>query len=138
MTDSQKNSRHPRTALVLGVVLIVLGVFNLAGNVFPGDVWFRLGQVIRVLWGIVWPSAFVYLVWASRRGKLAGFTSSRPRGPFRRSLEDRRFLGVCGGIAYYFGVDSTVVRIIAVILLVIAAPTVLLAYAVIAIVVPYA
>ena len=45
---------------------------------------------------------------------------------------------LCGGIAYYFGVDSTVVRIIAVILLVIAAPTVLLAYAVIAIVVPYA
>ena len=59
MTDSQKNSRHPRTALVLGVVLIVLGVFNLAGNVFPGDVWFRIGQVIRALWGVVWPSAFV-------------------------------------------------------------------------------
>lgn len=142
MADSQKNSRHPRMAVVLGVVLIVLGVFNLAGNVFPGDIWFRLGQIMHALWGIIWPSAFVvagvHLVWASRRGKLAGFTSSRPRGPFRRSLEDRRFLGVCGGIAYYFGVDSTVVRIIAVILLVIAAPTVLLAYAVIAIVVPYA
>lgn len=35
MADSQKNSRHPRMAVVLGVVLIVLGVFNLAGNVFP-------------------------------------------------------------------------------------------------------
>ena len=80
MADSQKNSRHPRMAVVLGVVLIVLGVFNLAGNVFPGDIWFRLGQIMRALWGIISPSAFVvagvYLVWASRRGKLAGFTSS--------------------------------------------------------------
>ena len=45
MADSQKNSRHPRMAVVLGVVLIVLGVFNLAGNVFPGDIWFRLGRI---------------------------------------------------------------------------------------------
>lgn len=142
MADSQKNPRHPRTAVVIGIVLIALGVFNLASNVFPADLWFRVVQLVRALWGVVWPCAFVvagvYLVWASKHGKLTGFTSSRPKGPFRRSLDDRRFLGVCGGIAYYFGVDSTVVRIIAVILLVIAAPTVLLAYVVIALLVPYA
>lgn len=28
-----------------------------------------------------------------------------------RSLTDRRWLGVCGGLAEYFGVDSTLVRL---------------------------
>ena len=44
MADSQKNSRHPRMAVVLGVVLIVLGVFNLAGNVFPAIYGFASGR----------------------------------------------------------------------------------------------
>ena len=69
---------------------------------------------------------------------MPGFVSSRPRGPFRRSIADKRFLGVCGGIAYYFGVDSTVVRIIAVILLVMSPPTVLFAYVLVALLVPRA
>lgn len=30
-----------------------------------------------------------------------------------RSLTDRRWLGVCGGLASYFGVDSTLVRLAA-------------------------
>jgi len=34
----------------------------------------------------------------------------------RRSATDRRIAGVCGGLAEYFGVDSTVVRIAAVVL----------------------
>ena len=34
---------------------------------------------------------------------------------YRASI-DRKFLGVCGGIAHYFGVDSTLVRLIAVVL----------------------
>ena len=34
-----------------------------------------------------------------------------------RSKTDRIFFGVCGGIAEYFGIDSTLVRIITVLLL---------------------
>ena len=33
-----------------------------------------------------------------------------------RSYEDRRIAGVCGGLADYFDIDSTIVRLIAVIL----------------------
>jgi signal transduction histidine kinase/phage shock protein PspC (stress-responsive transcriptional regulator) len=34
-----------------------------------------------------------------------------PRGPWRRSLDDRIFAGVAGGVGRRFGVDATVVRI---------------------------
>lgn len=34
-----------------------------------------------------------------------------------RSTHDRKIAGVCGGIAEYFGIDPTIVRVIAVLLL---------------------
>jgi phage shock protein PspC (stress-responsive transcriptional regulator) len=34
----------------------------------------------------------------------------------RRSATDRKMAGVCGGLAEYFGIDSTIVRIAAVVL----------------------
>lgn len=34
-----------------------------------------------------------------------------------RSKTDRKIAGVCGGIAEYFGIDPTVIRVIAVLLL---------------------
>ena len=33
-----------------------------------------------------------------------------------RASQDKKIFGVCGGIAHYFGVDSTLVRLITVIL----------------------
>lgn len=33
-----------------------------------------------------------------------------------RASMDKKIFGVCGGIAHYFGVDSTLVRLIAVVL----------------------
>ena len=53
----------------------------------------------------------------------------------RKSLTDRKIFGVCGGIAEYFGVDSTVVRLIWAIAVVIFGAG-LLAYIVAAIVMP--
>jgi len=34
-----------------------------------------------------------------------------PRGPLRRSVDDRWIGGVCAGLADYFGLDPTVVRV---------------------------
>ena len=142
MADYRKNGNRPRLAVVFGVALIALGLFSLAGNVVPHQVWARIGELVQLVWRLVWPCALVaagaFLLWASKRGKLAGFVSAQPHGPFRRSLANKRFLGVCGGIAYYFGVDSTVVRVIAVILLVMSPPTAVFAYLLIALVVPRA
>ena len=52
-----------------------------------------------------------------------------------RSQSDRMIWGVCGGLAKYFDIDSTIVRIIAV-LLIFANGVGILAYVIIAIVVP--
>ena len=40
-----------------------------------------------------------------------------------KSRHDRKICGVCGGLAEYFGIDSTVVRLIAVVLLFTPIPT---------------
>ena len=39
-----------------------------------------------------------------------------PNGPYRRSTSDRKIAGVCGGLAKYFGLDATLVRVLWVIL----------------------
>ena len=41
-----------------------------------------------------------------------------------RSATDRKIAGVCGGIAEYFGVDSTLVRLIWVLLVILPVPLV--------------
>ena len=54
-----------------------------------------------------------------------------------KSSTDRKFAGVCGGIAEYLGVDSTVVRLIA-ILLIMCAGCGLFAYIAAAVIMPEA
>lgn len=53
-----------------------------------------------------------------------------------RSRSDRMIAGVCGGIADYFGVDATLVRLIAVLLLVVGNGATFIVYIIMAIVVP--
>lgn len=52
-----------------------------------------------------------------------------------RSKTDKKIAGVCGGVAAYFGIDSTIVRVLW-LLLVIFFGTGLLAYIVCAIIMP--
>ncbi len=47
---------------------------------------------------------------------IAGEKTERPEKMARklyRSLEDRRIAGICGGVAEYFNIDPTIVRLIA-------------------------
>lgn len=61
-----------------------------------------------------------------------------PERRLYRSREDRMISGVCAGIADYFGIDPTVVRLLAVVLLVVGNVATLIAYIVLAIVLPEA
>ena len=45
-----------------------------------------------------------------------------------RTRDDQMIAGVCGGVARYFGVDPTLVRVVAVVALVFAFPATLIAY----------
>jgi phage shock protein PspC (stress-responsive transcriptional regulator) len=53
-----------------------------------------------------------------------------------RSLKDRMLAGVCAGLAEYMGMDPTVVRLIFVLLFFVTGPGVLLAYIIMALIVP--
>ena len=53
-----------------------------------------------------------------------------------RSRRDAKICGVCGGIGEYLGVDSTVIRLIAVILLVTPIAPGLIVYAILAVIIP--
>lgn len=53
-----------------------------------------------------------------------------------RSTDDRMIAGVCGGLAEYFNLDPTVVRLIALLLLVMGGAPGLLPYIILWIVVP--
>ena len=58
-----------------------------------------------------------------------------PRPRLHKSASDRQVAGVCGGLAEYFGVDSTIVRI-ATVLLIFGWGSGLLAYIICALVFP--
>ncbi len=52
-----------------------------------------------------------------------------------RTMGDKKIFGVCGGLGRYFGIDPTVVRLVAV-LLVLCAGTGILAYLIAALIIP--
>ena len=53
-----------------------------------------------------------------------------------RSVKDRMLAGVCAGLGDYLGMDPTVVRLIFVLLFFVTGPGVLLAYLIMALIVP--
>ncbi len=42
----------------------------------------------------------------------ATFTAARPVRRLTRATRDKKIAGVCGGLAQYFGIDSTLMRLI--------------------------
>jgi phage shock protein PspC (stress-responsive transcriptional regulator) len=104
-------------ALIAGVVILLMGVAALLQNL--GIVPPFVLEALRVLWRAAGALAVIALgvlviVVATRPG-------ARPVIPDRtariyRSTHDRMIEGVCGGIAEYLHVDSTVVRLIYVVL----------------------
>jgi phage shock protein C len=83
--------------------------------------------LVRAAWVVlsIWPGAIVLGVIAyiaawilMPRGETPPATTSRPR--LVRSQTDRRIAGVCGGLADYFDVDPTLVRLAWVVLSIVA------------------
>lgn len=62
---------------------------------------------------------------------------SRSYREFRRSLIDKKLFGVCGGLAQYFGIDSSLIRMLYVILCLASFGAGFVLYVIIALVVPY-
>lgn len=140
MSDSNKAHKPSKFLLVVGILLICIGAANLIDRLLPPQIIMAVSAFVRGMWSVAWPLALialgVYVLWAAKTGKLSNFRAARGQGSLRRSRADKRFMGVCGGIARYFGADSSVVRVIAVLLLVFLTPTALIAYIVMGVVLP--
>ena len=131
---------------LLGIVLVVVGAFVLLGNfdVLPWQLW----RFWHIPWGIMWGIFLIFIgamLMVSRRGageaeagqEEIGEAEERgdPKRLFR-TRKDRRIAGVCGGIADYFGMDATIVRLAWVLGTIASVGTGVLVYFVMAIVVP--
>ena len=134
-----------------GMLLVVLGALLLIGNFgFPfwHHAWDFSWEVMLAVLLIVAGGAFIA---AARRpapeppAAPAAAEGEAPPPPFpplmqrsrlQRSRSDRKLFGVCGGLAAYFDTDPTIVRLLFVLALFASFGVALLAYIVMAILVP--
>lgn len=102
-----------------GVMLILLGTFILMiklGWIAEFGWWSFSKSVMLPVLLILMGGFFIYLQTGRKRvataaGEHAGSEpSAAPAKDLRRSVDDRKLFGVCGGIAKYFSIDSTIVR----------------------------
>lgn len=136
---SKKPSQQPITTqvgILVGMVLIVYGLVRLCEH-FLGAMWWG---VFERFWSIfvsfAWPLGLIalgiYLLWVAKSGKFKkiSFDSSKPLRP---NQNDKRIFGVCGGLAEYFHIDPTVVRVLAIFFLIVSTWITLIIYIVAAI-----
>lgn len=117
-------SSTPRTLMtILGLSLVVVGSALILDNLDLLNVrgWWRL------MWDYLLPAVLVLAgIYVLARGsgrKSPDANAEAPMGgtpqpeeaapmqQLRRSVMDRKLFGVCGGLADYFNVDSTVIRL---------------------------
>jgi phage shock protein PspC (stress-responsive transcriptional regulator) len=123
---STEKQRQPASLLlvIVGTILILFGLSIFARTVL-GDIWSPFASIIwwgvRLFWPIVLVGMGIFVIYLASAGVFSRhqpteFTFSAPQPGTRlyRSRSDRHLAGVCGGLANYFGMDPTIVRIIAV------------------------
>ncbi len=132
-----------------GIILVLIGAFVLLMN---------LGWIADISWWsfshkVVFPLLLILLgavlvLTYTRRTQDGQVLPNAPPGveqepqtsprvkELRRSMKDRKLFGVCGGLAEYFGVDSTIVRIVFIFLILASFGWALLLYIILGLVVP--
>ena len=118
--ESKKNSRGGSTVtLVLGIIIVIVGVTLLFDyyDLVPVSIVFRqFGQLAL-------PVIFILIGGAlllgrdkkeNRTGNVEGesVVAGVEKKKLARSVRDKKIAGVCGGLAEYFEVDSTIVRLV--------------------------
>ncbi len=125
--------------LILGIVLVGLGIWFLLQNLnlIPGPFY----ALFRFIESAFWPAMLILL------GVLIILATGRSRGihisaggrPLQRSRTNRMIAGVAGGLGEYFDIDPVLIRLVwAVLVFTPLSPAVIIAYIIMAIVVPEA
>jgi len=112
----QEKKKSKNAGLFIGIFLVLLGFFFLAEEwwffpfFFPPD-WFWFW---RFHWDIVWPILLIliglgYIFYVTRKGKETA-EKKKTTTIFRKKRE-KQIGGVCAGLADYWNVDMSLVRI---------------------------
>lgn len=121
--SKQASDRNQILWMIIGGILILCGLAYLFDNfsVFPYG-WYRMNHW-DVDWDIVWPLLLVgagifYLIYVSKNKKPGDDSIKKEKKVdtngkrLTRSVKDKKLAGVCGGLAEYFNLDPTIVRVL--------------------------
>ena len=121
--QNEKKSTGNSFSAIVGAVLVIIGIVFLLDNLNI----FYVDEIFDWSWKFVLPAILilggVYLL--TRKDQTAPGRDEAMPGPaeapaavatpqrlLRRSITDKRIFGICGGLAQYFEVDSTIVRLL--------------------------
>ncbi len=117
-------SQYPRSSqagFIVGIAFVIFGLFRLATMGHGPEWWVTFVAFVSRAMDFLWPIALMVvggvILWAGLTGRLEGALAGKFNGPLQRSTVDRRLLGVCGGLAHFLGVNSVIVRVVAVLFL---------------------
>ena len=129
--DSKQSDGGRTVLMIVGVALMVFGAWALAGRAGFIPEWLtrnwaqlRAGISLIVLGGLV--------IWLARGGFRAPAAGTR----LYRTRDDKWVAGVLGGLARYFGIDATLLRLLVIALAVLGEGWVIGPYILMAILVP--
>jgi phage shock protein C len=142
-------SRSANARKLFGIALIIVGTIVLFSNLG----FFSFFHVWDVSWSLVFPillillgMAIIYYRQAERTPAAEQPADSQaeqappPAAPnriFRRSRFDKKLGGVCGGLAKYFSIDSTMLRLLYIILCLASFGAGVVLYITLVLIVPY-
>ncbi len=119
----QRSSGGSTVTLVLGIIIVIIGVTLLFDyyDIAP------VTLIFRQFGDLALPIIFILIGGAlllgrdkgePRQGEIEGesIEAGVEKKRLTRSVHDKKIAGVCGGLAYYLDVDSTIVRLVFVIL----------------------
>ncbi|MFA5833272.1 MAG: PspC domain-containing protein [Bacteroidota bacterium] len=152
-TQSQTISTQPKNESVrnwFGIALVIVGIMLLLANMeifhffnFLEDTFEYIFPVLLIILGM----AIIYYRQSqtesgvqqpqTEQSSASAQYSTPAFRNFRRSMSDKKIFGVCGGLAQYFGIDSSLIRMLYVILCLASFGAGLVLYILIALIVPY-
>ena len=129
--DHSKDKRIRKdTSVYWGIILIVLGLYFIADKVFPHFYWdfpfhLRWFPWWDWPWHLVWPLGLVvlgifYILFAMQKKENTKNSNSQQSQPesgksvkkLYKNRKKKMLAGVCAGMGDYFGIDTTLIRIL--------------------------
>lgn len=125
-----------KPALIVGVVLVAVGIWLSAWrlNLIPDFFWTGWNFFRNAGWGLAVIIIGVVIIMWSRSGSVPHMPAKGTR--LYRSTSDKWLAGVIGGLARYFDVDPTLLRLAYIALMLANVGGLIIAYIIMAIVVP--